>query len=256
MRVHSDAFIVQVQFAEDGAQPIPIRKLAEDTQAWLDGLNPADVREEIGVKGLLGSAQHIWQHERSGWSVALAPIPRSTNRPGGRIVGVTGPHVGWIDDRTPIREALYEKAHKFGDELGKPLVVALGLLRTFADDIDIIDALFGDDVYLLDPSTGDGTSARKANGLLIGSDGPHSCRLSAVLVGKDVAPWSAARTGLALWKHPAATFPVHCDAGGVLTIIDPQDDGSFVTTPATVSTGELFGLPLDWPGPEPPFTRN
>jgi hypothetical protein len=32
----------------------------------------------------------------------------------------------WTDDRTPIREALYEKAHKYGDKLDKPLVVALG----------------------------------------------------------------------------------------------------------------------------------
>jgi hypothetical protein len=56
-----------------------------------------------------------------------------------------------------------------------------------------------------------------------------------------------------LWKNPAAAFPVHCDIARVITIIDPQEDGSFAATPATVSTGGLFGLPLYWPGPEPPF---
>jgi hypothetical protein len=256
VRVCSDDFILQVQFAKDGAQSIPIRKLARDTQAWLDGLNLADVREQIGVPGLLGDPPLIWQDERSGWSVALAPMRKSGNRDSNRIVVVTGPHFAWADDRTPIREALYEKAHKYGDELDKPLVVALGVLRPFVDDTDLLDALFGDDVYQFDPSTGDGKSARKPNGLVIGPMGPQSRRLSAVLVSNNVAPWSAATTRLVLWKNPWATFPLHCDAGGVVTIIDPKDDGSLRAAAATVTTGQLLGLPTNWPGPEPAFVRN
>jgi len=120
-RVRSDDFIVRVQFAKDGAQPIPIGKLAADTRAWLDGLDLADVHAEIGLAGLLGAPPLIWQDERSGWSITLAPMRKRGNR----IVGVIGPHFSWIDDRTPIRKALYEKSHKYGDELNKPLVVAL-----------------------------------------------------------------------------------------------------------------------------------
>jgi hypothetical protein len=248
-RVHSDGFVVQLQFAKDGARPIPIKKLADlvdATQAWLDGLN---IRGQTGVPRPLAVTRHVWDDERSGWSVALTAMPRSSGRGGGRIVGVTGPHVGWADDLTPIRKALYKKAHKYGDDLGKPLVVALGLQRPFADDTDLLDALFGDDIYQFDPSTGDGNSARKSNGLVTGPMGPRSRRLSAVLVSNNVAPWSAAKTSLTLWKNPWATFPLRCDAGGVVTIIDAQDDGSLATTAASVSTGELLGLPQDWPGP-------
>jgi hypothetical protein len=255
-RVRSDDFIVQVQFTRDGAQSIPIRKLAADTRAWLDGLDLADIRQKIGGAGLLGGTPLIWQDERSGWSIAIAPMRKSGNRYGNRIVGVTGPHFSWTNDRTPIREALYEKTHKYGDELDKPLVVALGVLRPFVDDTDLLDALFGDDVYQFDPSTGNGKSARKPNGLVIGPMGPQSRRLSAVLVSNNVAPWSAANTRLVLWKNPWATFPLHCDAGGVVTIIDPKDDGSLRAAAATVSTGQLLGLPADWPGPEPAFVRN
>jgi hypothetical protein len=255
-RVRSDDFIVQVQFAKDGAQPISIRKLAADTQAWLDGLDPADVHAKIGVAGLPGGTPLIWQDERSGWSVALAPMRKSGSRDRSRIVGVMGPHVSWADDRTPIREALHKKAHKYGDKLDKPLVVALGVLRPFVDDTDLLDALFGDDVYQFDPRTGDGKSVRKSNGLAIGPMGPQSRRLSAVVVSNNVAPWSAAKTRLALWKNPWATFPLRCDAGGVMTIIDPKDDGSLRAAAATVSTGQLLGLPADWPGPEPAFVRN
>ena len=198
----------------------------------------------------------IWQDERSGWRVALSPMAWTSSRGSGRIVAIVGPHAGWIDDRTPIRKALYRKAHRYGDNLDKPFVVALGMQRPFADDTDVLDALFGDDIYIVDPSTGDGQSARRANGLLIGPSGPQSRRLSAVLVSDNIAPWTAAKTNLVLWKNPAARFPLHCDAPGCVTIIDPQDDGSLATTAATVSTGKLFGLSPDWPGPEPPFPRN
>lgn len=251
-RVTSNNITVQLQFEKDGTQQAPIGQLAADAQAWLDALDLAHVRQQSYVAGLSGATPLIWQDERSGWRIALTPMPWRSSRGGRRIVGVVGPHAAWIDDLTPIRKSLYRKAHKYGDKLGKPFVVALGMQRPFADDTDLLDALFGDDVYQFDPSTGDGKSARKSNGLLIG----QSRRLSAVLVSKNVAPWSAAKTSLALWKNPAATFPLRCDGGGVITIIDPQDDGLLATTAATVSTGELFGLALDWPGPEPPFARN
>jgi hypothetical protein len=41
-----------------------------------------------------------------------------------------------------------------------------------------------------------------------------------------------------------------------MTIIDPKEDGSLRAAAATISTGQLLGLPADWPGPEPAFVRN
>jgi hypothetical protein len=79
--------------------------------------------------------------------------------------------------------------------------------------------------------------------------------VSAALIGSFVAPWVSAQTELKLWKNPWATFPLDCDAGGVVTIIEPKDDGSLGATGAIVTTGELFRLPRDWPGPEPAFPR-
>lgn len=131
----------------------------------------------------------------------------------------------------------------------------LGLARPFVDETDLVDALFGDYIYVLDASTGEGHSARRPNGLVLGAMGPQSRRLSAVLVSNNVAPWCAADTKLALWRNPWATHPINCSPAGVLTIIDPQSDGSLATTPATLCTGELLGLPPEWPGPEPAFGR-
>jgi hypothetical protein len=142
MRVRSDNFFLEIQFDKDGSQPMPIRKLATAAQAWLERLDPEKVRKEGEAAGRLGAAPWTWEDERSGWSVALVPIPKSNSRPSDRIVGVSwGGSASYIDDRTPIRKALDEKARRYGTELDKPFVVALGVARAFADDTDMVDAL-------------------------------------------------------------------------------------------------------------------
>jgi hypothetical protein len=254
-KVHSDDFFVQVQFDRESARPIPIRRLADATQIWLNGLDPAKIRKEVAAAGPLGTAPLVWEDQRSGWTVTVVPMPKRSSQSGDRVVGLTGGDASYVDDRTPIRKALDEKAHRYGNELDKPFVVGLGILRPFADDMDMMDALFGDDVYIFDPATNVGRPARRPNGLWIGPEGPRCQRLSAVLVTGFVAPWIAAKTELRLWKNPWATLPLRCDGGGVVTIIDPKDDGSLVATAATKTTGELFGLPPDWPGPEPAFPQ-
>src|SRR5258708_33089799 len=102
----------------------------------------------------------------------------------------------------------------------------LGVVGPVVDDTDLLDALFGDDVYQFDPSTRNRKSARKSNGLVIGPMGPQSGRLSAVLVSNNVAPWAAAKTRRVLWKNPCETLPLHCDAGDVVTNSAPRHDRS------------------------------
>jgi hypothetical protein len=254
-RVRSGDFLVWIRFELEGARPIPIRRLADATQAWLEGLDPNEVRRQARVAGPLGATPYVWDDEPSGWTVTLVPILKSSTGGAGNIIGITGGGASWIDDRTPIRKALDQKVHRYGDELGRPFVIALGLVRPFADDTDVMDALFGSEVYIFDPSTGVGNLVRRPDGLWRGPREPRSRRASAVLVGSFVAPWVSAQTELKLWTNPWATFPLDCDAGGVVTIIEPKDDGSLGATRATVTTGELFRLPRDWPGPEPAFPR-
>lgn len=258
MRVRSGDFSVSIQFDKEGKHPIPIRKLADAAQAWLDGLDPDEVHKQQKAAGPLGAAPWTWEDERSGWSVTLVPMPTgNTSRASDRVVGLMlgSGTASYIDDRTPIRKALDEKARRYGNEFDRPFVIALGITRAFADDTDIVDALFGDDIFLFDPSTGVGRPGRRRNGLLMGPDGPRSRRVSALLVAGFVAPWLAAKIDLKLWKNPWSTFPLLCDTGDVLTTIERSDDGTLIANAATVSTGELFGLASDWPGPEPAFRR-
>lgn len=255
-RVRSDEIMVQLVFKKQGAHPIPISRLAADTKAWLRQLDIEAVRNRVPTALSVEPHSFAWTDERSGWSLVLNPMVRRKSYRDARFVAISGPLAGFINDRTPIRRALYEKAHKYGNQLDRPLVVALAIAREFADDTDMMDTLFGSDVYMIDPVSGDGRPGRLMDGLMIGPMGPRSRRLSAVLVSRDLLPHLAARTTLALWRNPWADYPVRWDGGGVLATVEPRDDGSLATIPATTSTGELLGLPADWPGPEKPFTRN
>jgi hypothetical protein len=252
-RVQSDEIMVQLLFKKEGARPVPISRLAAATKAWLRQLDIETVRSQVPTAGSVGPTSFSWTDEETGWSLIMQPMARCENYPDTRFVAITGPITGFIDDRTPIRRALYEKAHKYGNRLDRPLVVALAIARQFADDTDMMDALFGSDVYLIDPVSGDGKPGRKMDGLMIGPMGPRSRRLSAVLVSDNVLPHLAARTTVALWPNPWADYPVPWDGGGVVGTVEPRDDGSLANIPATTSTGELLGLPGDWLGPEKPF---
>jgi hypothetical protein len=251
-RVTSDDFFVRVGFIEEGKTAIPITKLAAAVQDWLDGLDSDEVSAAMGPDHFGGDPLY-WDDEKSGWGLALTPIPKSTSQPGDRVVGIMGGEAKGIDDSTPIRRALDFKAHKYGDQLGLPLVVAIGVARIFPDDTDIAEALFGDEVYRFSPDTGDGYMDRKPNGLWLGPKGPKTRRLSAVLTGFNPAPWRTASIELTLWKNPWADHPLDCSGDGVIRVIDPSDDGSLHATPASVPPYELLGLPEDWPGPEPAF---
>jgi hypothetical protein len=53
-------------------------------------------------------------------------------------------------------------------------MVARGVLRTFADDTDVIDARFGNEVYVIEPSVDEGRMGRKSNGIWWGQGGPRT----------------------------------------------------------------------------------
>jgi len=119
-----------------------------------------------------------------------------------------------------MRRALYEKAHKYGNQLDGPLVVALAVARQFADDIDLWTPSLAAISISSIPLSDDGRSGRKADGLMIGPTGPRSRRLSAVLIGRNIAPHSTPEATLSLWKNPWPDYPVRWDGGGAVATVE------------------------------------
>jgi hypothetical protein len=251
-RVISEKFWLRVQVDDETKKSPAVSGLAKDLQAWLDRLDPDEVRQQFDRGGTFGVEGHTWRDNTAGWQLTFFPMAKNSHVDGDRVLGTFGGEARWIDDTTSIREALDGKARKYGKALGRPLVVALGLFRMFVDDTDVMDALYGDAVLLIDPNTGDQTSYRKPNGVWIGPNGARRDQLSAVVICEHSDAWRAAKLEPHLWVNPWAAEPLECE----LPYMDVSkvDENGFVGKQGSLAPlRELLELPEDWPGPEPPF---
>ena len=223
------------------------RKLRRALEKWLRTLD-ADVCLRTVEEGRPRELPRLkWSHE--GWDLTFTAWPRpkeSRGRPGRRLVGSRMSGVRWVDSRTPIRNAIKLKATRYGD-VGRPYVVAVNALGNFVDDIDIAEALFGKEEFLVcrdldcEPQT---TMRRKPDGAWFGPNGPVNTRVSAVLIATSLGPWNVASRKPVLYHNPWAQYP----CGGPITLLAQQvpEDGRMVFREG-VASHDLFDLPDSWP---------
>lgn len=196
-----------------------------------------------------------WHYEHDAWDVVFYPIPKgpkNRGKPGIHVLGVfaSGGPTPLIDTKTAIKKAVQKKAGRYG-KLDLPYVIAVNALDTFTDRIDVLDALFGTEVFV-DRRYEDGRierkPERKPDGALVGAIGPQNTRVSAVLLCEQVFPWSVASASVCLYHHCFAALPYD----GVLTQL-PQmrPDGNQVRFLDGNSLAQVFGLPAEFPSTRP-----
>jgi hypothetical protein len=251
-RVVSEKFWLRIQVDEETKQSPAVSRLAKDLQAWLDELEPDEVRQQFEQGGTFGVEGHTWRDNNAGWQLTFFPMAKSSHVDGDHVLGTFGAEARTIDDTTSVRQAIEGKARKYGKALGRPLILALGLFRMFVDDTDVMDALYGDAVLLIDPNTGDHTPYRKPNGVWIGPNGPRREQLSAVVTCENPEAWRAAKLEPHLWVNPWAAEPLQCEPPYMA--VSKIDESGFVGKDASSAPlRDLLELSENWPGPEPPF---
>lgn len=249
-RVSSEHFFVRLGIIERGHSPLPHRLLAQQAEAWLGRLDVDAVRVAVADGGLRDVDAFEWRHEKSGWAISLAPIPKTQHHESHRLVGM-GEAEGWFpNDRAAFRGALADEGHRYGRSLDAPLIVALSMGRAFVDDFDVINALFGDEVVEVHRETMATTMARARNGVWLGPRGPRARGLSGVLVGKSIGPWSLASARLTHWANPWASSPSAISVSCVGTV--SAGDDVLDRREAAQSILEWMGLPQGWPEPDDP----
>jgi hypothetical protein len=78
-------------------------------------------------------------------------------------------------------------------------------------------------------------------------------RVSAVITGTSLMPWTVAKTWPRFWPNPWATQPL--SASLPFPTATPDDRGAVTYEDRDDSPAGIFGLPDDWPGPEDRFER-
>jgi hypothetical protein len=245
---HPD-FMVSIQIHQRGA-PQPRRTaVTSGVLEWLDGLD-ADALAEQSFTDL-----PRFQGCAGDWRFELQPIAVSRKARGRqrRLVGM-GPATGGYDNTvSALRRALKEKARRYGRP-SDPLILAVLTTSGFTDTEDVVDALFGSQAVQFDPGRPhDATMIRRRDGFWIAGAGYRGTRISAVLIGDAILPWSVTTRLPRLWVNPGAANPMGAQLDLPTARID--DEGKLALAEAEISAARRFGLNEEWPGPGPPFAR-
>lgn len=240
--MESPNFFIGIFPAGNPKTPPPARQIRRKIENWLKGLDP----DEIGRKISTGEDTGPECRFRDGdWAIRFTAMPKSKearDKPGIRPIGC---HTieGWAATWKAIRDIVKAKGNRYGD-MQQQLLIAVNVLR-MAGDIDVMQALFGEEVCTVNTLTDDPPKLdRNLNGVWTSPNGPDYTRIGGVLVCQAVSPWTFAVSNPRLWHNPWATNPV---IGPICSL--PQavaKNGRMEKTPG-MHPREIFDLYAEWP---------
>jgi hypothetical protein len=253
-------FLLDIEVESSGPDAPPTGEFRRQIAQWLDGLDPDQIREGMTTDGIsFGPSTPAFLWREGAWRVQVRPWPlkpESRGVPGFRVIGSSSvtEGSGFMDNTTPLRRALEDKASAYGD-LGRPFVVAVGTDAITSGDFDVTNALYGHAQVTyrrFEDGRVETESTRAADGAWIGPAGWRGQRVSALLHTRMLRPWLVTQTVPTLWIHPAAAHPHACESGP-WSIARLSPEGELAYQQPSVGLPEFFELPEDWPGPERPF---
>jgi hypothetical protein len=220
------------------------RDLTRCAHAWLNGLNPDHLRELLVTKGLDQMPTLLWTHEE--WEVSLRAIPLSAEKRGAatRLVGAQGDGIRWVNAWEPLRNAVKEKATRYGP-VAKPLILAINADRFHLDEIDEVQALYGEEQWVEVIGHPDqGGPQRLENGAWRGPHGPQSRRVSGVWFFNDLTPYTLASRRSTLYLNPWA----HNSAPPVMDRLPTRRlVGNALVAADGIDLLSMFGVHAEWP---------
>ena len=224
----------------------PLRQLRTDFQAWIDGLSYEELRD----------VQTRPRHSITfgDWTLTLAAYPRgqaARGKEGTRPLGMYPTAGGFVDCRTPIKNAITEKANRYG-KLGSPFIIGVDAVNAGGiDRIDVMEALFGKEqiTYKFGVTTGENPPvfSRKPDGAWRIHSGPINTRVSAVLLFENVSPWNIAEARAYLYKNPWTDNPCPKYLDLLPHVVVSGEQAHWIDGE---TLGNILGLPEGWPGPK------
>lgn len=214
----------------------PARTLIRHVHSWLDGLDVEAVARDVAAHGHGAFPRHEWRHD--GWTMTFGAIPKNHNR--GlldRFIGLLSVGGGWVDLKTPIREAIRVKGRRYGT-LPHPLVVAVNVTAFHLRDLDEVDALFGSEGVAVDID-GNARFVRSLDGAWHNGREPRSARVSAAWLFNDLDFYSLAGRRQALYLNPWALHPMTTPPAW-LPIVRVEEER--LVRAEGLSPGQVWGL--------------
>ncbi|MCX6564009.1 MAG: hypothetical protein NTU60_10460 [Candidatus Aminicenantes bacterium] len=249
-RVDSPNFFIGVNVEKSAIKAPPGRKWRGAIERWLPKLNPDEIGAKMKSAGLENLPTLIV--EKEGWKVAFQAIPKSPQlrgKPGVRPIGMHFIPFHQCNEDEWIRNAIEEKATKYGN-LNMPYLIAINVLSVFSNEPHMImDALFGDEQVTAYFAPGGKTHdelTRASNGVLRGREGPRNTRVSGIVVLSDLSWGNIAKTNPVLWHNPWASRPLDSELWPFpqWTLNEPKTK---IVPKTGRDAGDFFGMLKEWP---------
>jgi hypothetical protein len=251
-------FYVRVVTAVPGFATPRRQEYIDRIETWLAQQNWATARRAAEDGEWTAPTERF---EIGGSVVVLEAHPKPDGLRGNRETPTiwAGPMEGGVfDEPVPIYKDLKAKAKAYGRP-GAPYVIAALCLRDFVTSNDVEAALYGKEVVQIPigpngGAVGPAYLTRDFQGLWQRGQTPTYRRVTGVLSGIHIAPWTVAQNPLTLWLNPWAehSLPNSSDLPWK-TVTGDVEENALVTRDATRPPHDIFGLPDDWPGPGGPF---
>jgi hypothetical protein len=244
-QLESPDFFLWLEVPQAPATPPSGRALRRRVAAWLATLKYDDVRRIYESKGT--RSLPTYDHEQDGWTIRFRARPKYKVRGHGGIrpIGsMTSGRVHEVDTRTPLRDALVDKAGRYG-ELDRPYVIAVNATSPWTPDrISVMEALFGRESFRFGRS-GVIEMRRIPDGAWTAPTGPRYTRTSAALIVPGVNPWNVASCELCLYHNPWAQRPYSSPLRKLTHAVVGRN--GTVRWRRGVKLAGLFDLPPGWP---------
>ena len=232
--VNSPAYHLSLQTSGHPTNSVPRREMRDSLQAWVNGLNDNEARNE----------KH-WKFGAFGANFEISVFaPRKAVRDG-RAISVRHfePYSGAPHES--LRSSLIYKAKRYGN-LPHPFVISVNAKNDLLDDSDLISALYGTEsvsIPVFENSIGEPRLERLADGLWRGADGPRRRGVSAILYYEKFSAWRASRSNPVFAINPWASKPLAESFG----LSSSRVENDTVVFEEGKSASQLFDLPVDWP---------
>lgn len=244
-QLESPDFFLHVVVRGAPKSAVPEKKLRAVVLNYLESLDPDACDEVLRGGGAIRDLPNV-NFVHDGLRLTFYPIPKKPSargKPGIRPLGMYSTGSAYaVTHKDDLKRALRKKVARYG-ELEKPYVVAVNFVAGHPDDFHALDALLGQERFLLQ---GDQVvpAERARDGVWFGRSGPTNTRLSAVMVLPDLNPWSVAARIPRVYHNPWAEHPITQEFAAFPSYV--VGDGELKLRQGD-QVAPLFGLPQGWP---------
>jgi hypothetical protein len=227
--------------------PLPLRGIRQRVEQFLSSLDPDELSDMLAAGCELRNLPCL-QLAYAGCKIEIRGIPKSVAaraRPDIRPLGAISDGAKWVNDSQAVRDALVRKAGRYG-KLDLPYLIAVNAPSQHLDRIDMMEALFGKEQFVVRPNEREPEMIREPNGLWTGPVGARYRRVSAVLMTSSLGPWNIGSATNQLFHNPWAHMSLgkSLDELPVAHPVTPEHRMQFMDG---ATNSEIFELPLGWP---------